>query len=443
MTTRAILLATIGSLALGTPVRGQTAPEGRPTGLAARYVDPGAGLALDQAIMQALEQEPDLRAVRTGVDAANGALVQAGLSPNPMVSFSQQEEPSGMDNQTRLEVVWPLDLFRKAGRLGVAVREVEATRHLVEDYERLLAADVRVAYGEVAAAARELTVLDDLVAAVSRQHALVAARAGRGAAPPLERDVLRVELQRLEAEQWLQSGAVEGALIALKRVLGVAADASLAIRDDLERLVEQEWAHALPGDSAASVQTRPDVEAARTRVQVADARIERARREGRVDVNLFGMYMRMNSGFPQRAIGIGGGLEPVRGIFHYVAAGATVTMPLRDRNQGGILAARAEREGASARMEAVRLTARSEIATARVRDERARQAAAIYTSDARALARQNLSVVEQTYELGRATVFDVLAERRRYLDIERAFTGALREAYEARQALRLALGEVR
>jgi hypothetical protein len=37
----------------------------------------------------------------------------------------------------------------------------------------------------------------------------------------------------------------------------------------------------------------------------------------------------------------------------------------------------------------------------------------------------------------------VLTEQRRYLDVERAFTAALREAYEARQALRRALGDVR
>jgi outer membrane protein TolC len=78
-----------------------------------------------------------------------------------------------------------------------------------------------------------------------------------------------------------------------------------------------------------------------------------------------------------------------------------------------------------------------------VRDEHARRAVAIYTSEARALARQNLTVVAQTYELGRATVFDVLTEQRRYLEVERAFTNALWEAYQARQALRRALGEVR
>jgi cobalt-zinc-cadmium efflux system outer membrane protein len=222
----------------------------------------------------------------------------------------------------------------------------------------------------------------------------------------------------------------------------MAADVPLKIRDDLEQLVRLEAGTVLPVDSAPS-QTRPDVEAAQARVHVADAEIDRAQRDGRFDVNLFGMYMRMDAGFPQRAFGSGGGLEPIRGVFHYVALGAAVTVPLLDRNQGSVAAAHAQRAGASAQLEAAQLAAQAEVAAARVRDEHARQAVAVYTSDTRALARQNLTVVSQTYEFGRATVFDVLTEQRRYLDVERAFTAALRETFEARQALRRALGDVR
>jgi outer membrane protein TolC len=57
------------------------------------------------------------------------------------------------------------------------------------------------------------------------------------------------------------------------------------------------------------------------------------------------------------------------------------------------------------------------------------------------LAKQNLDVVRQTYELGRGTLLDVLTEQRRYLDVERAYTDALREAYEANAALKQALGD--
>jgi outer membrane protein, heavy metal efflux system len=132
----------------------------------------------------------------------------------------------------------------------------------------------------------------------------------------------------------------------------------------------------------------------------------------------------------------------VRGLFHYVSGGATVTLPLRNRNQGEVASAQAARLGAAERLSAVQLTAEAEIAAARARDDYARRAIAVYAGEARSLAQQNVTVVTQTYELGRATVSDVLNEQRRYLDFERAFTAALREAYEARTSLRRALGDV-
>ena len=62
---------------------------------------------------------------------------------------------------------------------------------------------------------------------------------------------------------------------------------------------------------------------------------------------------------------------------------------------------------------------------------------------ARQLAHQNLDVMSQTYELGRATVFEVLAEQRRLAEFERTYTEVLREAYDARTALDLATGAIR
>jgi cobalt-zinc-cadmium efflux system outer membrane protein len=153
--------------------------------------------------------------------------------------------------------------------------------------------------------------------------------------------------------------------------------------------------------------------------------------------------MRMDAGFPQEGVNDRGDLERVRGLFHYISGGAMITVPLRNRNQGVIASAQAMRAGAEATLAAVQLTAQADVAAAQARDDYARRAVAVYAEGARTLARQNLDVVTQTYELGRATVFDVLNEQRRYLDLERAYTAALREAYDARTALRRAVGDVR
>jgi outer membrane protein TolC len=188
---------------------------------------------------------------------------------------------------------------------------------------------------------------------------------------------------------------------------------------------------------------RPDVQEAEARIRVADAQIVRARRDGRFDMTLSGSYMRMDAGFPQLGLNARGEFTRVRSLFHDLSVGAALTLPLRNQNQGEIASAEAERAGATARRDAAQLTAQTEIAAATIRNARAHDAIALYRTGTRDLARQNLDVVTQTYELGRATVFDVLAEQRRYLDLELAYSKALREAYEAQTALRRTRGDIR
>ncbi len=167
MTTRIVLSVLIAALMTELSAVAQ-APILEP--IAKQYVDPVNGLSLEQAIARALEQEPSLRAARTEIDMARGMRLQASLRPNPTVSFERREEPAGTDNQTTVAVEWPLDLFRRSPRVAVADREVAATELAVADRERLLAAEVRVRYGDVVAAQRELTILDELVATTRRQH---------------------------------------------------------------------------------------------------------------------------------------------------------------------------------------------------------------------------------------------------------------------------------
>lgn len=434
----AIILGVVASAAAGA----QSRPADATVPVAPRYVDPVNGLTLDQIVQRALKQEPGLLAARTGIDAARGMSRQASLRPNPTISFTQQNEPAGRDLQTRVEMQWPLDLFRKVGRVNVAEREVVVAERATADRERLLASDVRMKVGEVLAAARDLSILDELVAAMTRQETLLTARVEEGAIPPLERDITRVERRRFEAERLIHAGQTERLAIELKRLVGLRPEAPFASRHDFDDLVQAEVADAdLVGERSLSA--RPDVGAAEARIGVADARIDRAHREGRFDVNLLAMYMHMDAGFPQRAFGPGGDLEAVRGQFNYLAAGIMMSVPVRDRRQGELIAAQAQRAGAQAELEAAQLAVDSEVAAARTRDRHARQALAVYNEDTRDLARRNLDVVQQTYEAGRMALFDVINERRRYLETERAYTGVLREAYDARQALKTALGDVR
>ena len=442
MTPRIMLSVLIAALLTGVSSSAQS-PGGQ-VPLAGEFVDPANGMSLEQAIALAIEHEPSLQAARSQVDVAQGTKLQASLRPNPSVSFERREEPGGTDNLTTVGVEWPLELFRRSGRVAVADREVATAQLAVADRERVLAADVRMRYGDVLASIRDLALFDEIVAATQNQFDLLRSRVEQGASPPLERDLLDVELRRMQADRLLQTARTEAAVFELKRVLGLKADATLTVRDTFEDLVQRESAVATQlRDMSTTVEQRADVREKAARIETAVAKIDRAQSEGRFDVSLFGNYMRMDAGFPQRGFAPDGSLERVRGQFNYWSAGAMVKIPVLNRNQGDVAVARAERTGAAAAHDAARLAAEAEVASARARDERAREAVKIYGAGVQTLARQNLAVVGQSYDLGRVTVFEVLAERRRYLDVERAYTEALRAAYEARTALNRALGEGR
>ncbi len=114
----------------------------------------------------------------------------------------------------------------------------------VSDRERLLAAEVRARYGDVLATIRDLAIFDEIVATTQNQFDLLRSRVEQGASPPLERDLVDVELRRVQADRLLQAGRTETAMFDLKRVLGMKADATLTVRDTFEDLVQRESAVA-------------------------------------------------------------------------------------------------------------------------------------------------------------------------------------------------------
>ena len=396
----------------------------------------GQSLTLDQAIAEALKAEPGLQAARAEIDISRGDRRQAELRPNPEVSVEQREQAGGMDRQTTIEAMLPLDLFRRAPRIAGAGREVDRSEATVRDRERLLAAAVRERYGDVLVATRQVEVIDAVVAAAQQTLDVIAGRVREGAAPPLDRDLALVELRRLQGERALAAGRVEAARSTLDVVLGRSPAAPLALADSLERLAGNSRVDAAPGPE------RGDVQAAVADLAVARAQTSLAMQSARPELTLVGGYMRMTSGFPLSGVTSAGALAPIEMTGHNFAVGIRMSLPVFDRGQGAVAAAKARETAASDTLAARRLAADGEIATARARLTAAQAAVAAYAGDTGALARRNLDVVRETYTLGRGTLLDVLTEQRRYLDFESGYIAALAEAFAATTDLQRAKGAI-
>jgi cobalt-zinc-cadmium efflux system outer membrane protein len=397
----------------------------------------GGEVTVEDLVARTLAESPDLEAVRIELEAARGRVTQAGLRPNPMLDLGGQKA-LGPDNNLMVGITLPLDLNgRKEGRVAVAASEVAAKRALVADRERRLRAEVRMKAGEWFAARRNLAFTDELLQANRAALALVEARARAGAAPPLEASLLLVEVNRLDASRRVLEGRAEVVALQLRALVGLPPEAPLALRGDL---VPPPMTLDRGLAASRALALRPDLEMARLEIAVARARLQKEEAEGRWDASVSLGYQRQDFGYPLSGLTSTGATRPIQDVFHYIGAGITVTLPVRNRNQGNVAAATAEREAAERRLEFAGLVVRQEVATAFTQYEAATKALELYARGVRAIAQQNLRTVRQSYQLGRIPLLEVIAEQRRLIEIETGYTDALKQVYEAVVEIERAVG---
>ena len=253
----------------------------------------------------------------------------------------------------------------------------------------------------------------------------------------------------MEAERLLAAGRADAAMFELRRVIGTGADTPLALRDTLETLVA---ADVSPDSQRATRGCAVLAGAARhTTCGCVGGRRPRARRRG---TSRPGTKRRASGPEPVRRVYADGrGIRPARphdqGTSSGCVASSTTSGRRRhgdgpaQRSPSGRRRRRASGPDSCNRSTGCRADRRRRARSRRRRrwTVRARQALALIEGSV-SLSRKNLDVVRQTYELGQRAVSDVLAEQRRYLDIERTYTDTLRAAFDARTALRRARGEL-
>jgi cobalt-zinc-cadmium efflux system outer membrane protein len=385
-------------------------------------------VTVDDLVARALRDSPDLQAAQAEIEAARGRVVQAGLRPNPMLDLAGQKA-LGPDNNLMIGLTLPLDLNgRKDGRVTVAERELEMKRAQVADRARRLRADIRMKAGDWFATRRNLGFTDELLQATRSALFLVQERVRQGATPPLEESLLLVEVNRLEAGRRLLESRGEVQALQLKALAGLAPAAPLALRGDLSPPL---LALDLAAARSLAVATRPDVEMTRTEVALARARIKKEEAEGGWDASISVGYQRMDFGFDLNGLTGSGSTRPIQDVFHYFGGGITVTLPVRNRNQGNVAAATADLRGAERRLEFATLVLTQEVTAAFTQHQAAERALDLYARGVRAVAGKNLDVVRQSYGLGRATLLEVIAEQRRFIEIETGYTESLKQVYDA------------
>jgi cobalt-zinc-cadmium efflux system outer membrane protein len=405
---------------------------------ASDFLDLQQGVTEAELVTRALASNPTLAAQRQQIEMAKGDVTQARLRKNPSLILGGLKEVNGGDNSFNVGGMLPLELYgRRARRTEVAQSKEDATQQSVADQERLLTGQVRARFGEALASIRNLMFVEQLLQVNRDFLKLMEDRVREGATPTLDADETRVEVNRIETLRIDYQAKAEVALLALKETVGIDPEESIRLKGELElapHYYDQKQLLQL------AIGHRPDLAFRRANEALASAELRLDQATAKPDASAFGGYQRPDSGFSQQGFDAAGNLTPIRQTFNYATFGLNIDLPLFNRNQGAAIADKAAIQSAHSQVAAVDLNLRHEVSQSLIRFNGAEARVAVYRSGVRDQANHNLDVVRQTYRYGRTTLLDVIAEQRRYIDIETGYTDILLDAYAARIALEQAVG---
>jgi cobalt-zinc-cadmium efflux system outer membrane protein len=262
---------------------------------ASDFLDLQHGVTESELVTRALAINPDLLAQRQQIAMAQGGVEQARLRKNPTLNVSGLKEVNGSDNSVTFGGSLPLELFgRRARRTDVAEKKEDATEQSVAEQERLLTAEVRMRFGQALASIRDLAFTEQLLQINQDFLRLLQDRVREGAAPPLDADETRVEVERIETLRINYQSKAEVALLALKQAVGIEPEETIRLKGVLE-LAPSHYSQSQLLQLA--IDYRPDLRLQHANKALANAQLHQDRAEAKPDASVFGSYERPDSGF--------------------------------------------------------------------------------------------------------------------------------------------------
>lgn len=363
-------------------------------------------LSLGQARAQALASSPALVAAKAAVSAAEGRARQAGFAPNPEASLESENlagtgPMKGFDGaETTLLIGQRFELGgKRRTRASAAAAEVEVARLKLAVATADLSSEVLVRYAQAQAAAERVVQARRAAERAKTLADVAATLVDAGREPPLRGLRAAAEADAAQARVVAAEADLAASRRALASLWGAGGEAA----------PDPAWLDlAAPGpiDPTASL----DVRLAAAELEASRAQVEHERAKAAPDVTVQAGVRRFEETGDSALV-----------------VGVSAPIPIRDRNQGSIAAARSDAVAAEARQQAALLASVRVIADGQAALAAATRRQAVLETRTVPQASQALDLARQGFEAGKFGLLDVL-------DAQNALSDAQNDLIEARLA---------
>lgn len=389
---------------------------------------------LTEAVEHALSNNGELKAARSGHEAAQAGTVRAGLYPNPVLELEGATGAlTGSSNENSMELAISQEVLlggKRAKRLEAAERDVEAVRWWLADRERLTALEVKTAYADLLLAQQRVDLAKQAAELGSRLLTLTQERFAAGDIPELEVNLARVEAARSDSERMAAEREIVPVRSRLSTLMGLDPGTEAAVVAPPD---EQPVTALVAGLATKAREHRPDLKALTAEQARGEVEVSLARSEGvpNLTVGLFVAHERSTDA-------IGTDEEKTRDTI--VGVRLSLPLPLFDRNQAGIREAGARRGGTEVRLIAARTALEREVAAEYARMAAAEEVLRLYAKDILPRLKENLALVQEAYGLGEIDILAVIEEQKKYVAVHGSYLAAVHARQTARARLEAAVG---
>ncbi|OCR21645.1 cytochrome C [Pseudomonas syringae] len=378
-------------------------------------------LSLPQAIEAAFAENPDLAAARWEIGVAEGARQQAGLIPNPVLSW-EAEDTRRKTSTTTVMLSQALELGgKRSARIDVASRGQDAAQIELERRGNELRAEVVQAFYAAVRAQTGLDLARQSQALADRGLQVANGRIEAGKSSPVEATRAQVQL----AETNLQVRRAETLKANSYRELARATGSSTTQFDRLE------YTDPSPGKSPSSakmlvaINQSAELRLAQAQIEERDALLgsERAQRIPDLTVSIGSQYSREDR-------------ERVNVV------GLSMPLPLFSRNQGNVLSASRRADQARDLRNAVELRLRTQTQTALDQWATASRDVESFNTVILPSAQNAVDTATRGFEMGKFGFLEVLDAQRTLIAARGQYLESLATATDARVAIERIYGDL-
>jgi len=375
----------------------------------------GQVVTLEQAEKMAGESNPTLRQAEVEIRAAKARQQQAGLYPNPSVGYTGDEIRGGSVGGGK-QGFFVQQTIVTGGKLAksreVFVKEAKLAEIEAQEQRTRVETAVKMAFLRVLAAQEWLDARRDLAKIAENSAQTQSELMNTGQADESEVLEAEVDAQRMRMAARMQENTLREEWRSLAAVIGQPSLPITTVAGDLERgwpeLNEEEAVESIAKQS-------PAVEIAQIATGRAQAVLARAQREPIPDI-----LVRAGMEYNHETLGSVPFAKGWEGL-----AEASVEIPLFNRNQGNIGAARADMERADQEKLRIALTLRERSATVVDEYANAKLMAGEYRDEILPNAKKAYSLLVEKYGQMLASYPRVLYAQRKLYELQIEYIAAL------------------